>query len=88
MEDRASSPINSGLAQGFWLATRKPVNDDQEQVYWISKSIHRIGRFRRRALLLLAALGPGIITTYYDIRPSRGRNAVAGRIDVPDSTTE
>ena len=66
MEDRASSPINSGLAQGFWLATRKPVNDDHDQVYWINKSIHRIGRFRRRALLLLAALGPCIITMIAD----------------------
>ena len=35
-------------------------------VYWISKSIHRIVRLRRRALLFLAALGPGIITMIAD----------------------
>src|SRR6516164_2356453 len=35
-------------------------------VYWINKSIHRIVRLRRRALLLLAALGPGIITMIAD----------------------
>ncbi len=35
-------------------------------MYWISKSIHLIRRFRRRALLLLAALGPGIITMVAD----------------------
>jgi len=33
---------------------------------WVSKSIHRIGRFRRRTLLFLAALGPGIITMIAD----------------------
>jgi len=35
-------------------------------VYWISKTIHSIRRFRRRTLLLLAALGPGIITMVAD----------------------
>src|SRR5882762_6278409 len=33
---------------------------------WVSKSIHQIGRFRRRTLLFLAALGPGIITMIAD----------------------
>ena len=35
-------------------------------MYWISKSIHLLRRFRRRTLLLLAALGPGIITMVAD----------------------
>src|ERR1700726_3494338 len=33
---------------------------------WVSKSIHRLVRFRRRTLLFLAALGPGIITMIAD----------------------
>jgi len=35
-------------------------------MYWISKSIHQLRRFRRRTLILLAALGPGIITMVAD----------------------
>jgi NRAMP (natural resistance-associated macrophage protein)-like metal ion transporter len=35
-------------------------------MYWISKGIHRIRRARRRTVLLLAALGPGIITMVAD----------------------
>ena len=35
-------------------------------MFWISKTIHSIRRFRRRTLLLLAALGPGIITMVAD----------------------
>jgi|CZKI01.1.fsa_nt_gi NRAMP (natural resistance-associated macrophage protein)-like metal ion transporter len=35
-------------------------------MYWISKTIHSIRRFRRRTLLFLAALGPGIITMVAD----------------------
>jgi len=35
-------------------------------MYWISKSIHLVGRARRRALILLAVLGPGIITMVAD----------------------
>lgn len=35
-------------------------------MYWISKGIHRLGRLRRRTLLLLAVLGPGIITMVAD----------------------
>jgi NRAMP (natural resistance-associated macrophage protein)-like metal ion transporter len=35
-------------------------------MYWISKSIHRLGRFKRRLLILLAVLGPGIITMIAD----------------------
>jgi NRAMP (natural resistance-associated macrophage protein)-like metal ion transporter len=35
-------------------------------MYWISKGIHRINRFRRRTLILLAVLGPGIITMVAD----------------------
>jgi NRAMP (natural resistance-associated macrophage protein)-like metal ion transporter len=35
-------------------------------MYWVSKGIHRIRRFRRRTWLLLAALGPGIITMIAD----------------------
>ena len=30
-------------------------------MYWLSKSIHWMGRFRRRTLILLAVVGPGII---------------------------
>ena len=35
-------------------------------MYWISKSIHRAGRFGRRMGILLAVLGPGIITMVAD----------------------
>ena len=35
-------------------------------MFWLSKFIHRFRRFRRRTLLLLAALGPGIITMVAD----------------------
>jgi len=35
-------------------------------MYWISKSIHQIRRLNRRTLILLAALGPGIITMIAD----------------------
>ncbi|MBV8485691.1 MAG: divalent metal cation transporter, partial [Verrucomicrobia bacterium] len=33
---------------------------------WVSKSIHRLVRFRRRTFLFLAAIGPGIITMIAD----------------------
>jgi len=35
-------------------------------MYWISKAIHRLGRLRRRSLILLAVIGPGIITMVAD----------------------
>jgi NRAMP (natural resistance-associated macrophage protein)-like metal ion transporter len=35
-------------------------------MYWISKSIHWLNRTRRRGLVLLAVLGPGIITMVAD----------------------
>jgi NRAMP (natural resistance-associated macrophage protein)-like metal ion transporter len=35
-------------------------------MYWISKSIHRLRRLRRRTLMLLVILGPGIITMVAD----------------------
>jgi hypothetical protein len=35
-------------------------------VYWVSKSIHRITRLNRRVLLFLAAMGPGIIMMIAD----------------------
>jgi NRAMP (natural resistance-associated macrophage protein)-like metal ion transporter len=35
-------------------------------MYWISKSIHGLSRLRRRTLILLAVLGPGIITMVAD----------------------
>jgi len=35
-------------------------------MYWLSKSIHQLRRFRRRSLVLLAVLGPGIITMVAD----------------------
>src|SRR5512136_461155 len=35
-------------------------------MYWISKAIHRLGRAHRRLLILLAVLGPGIITMVAD----------------------
>jgi Mn2+/Fe2+ NRAMP family transporter len=35
-------------------------------MYWISKSTHQLGRVRRRTLILLAVLGPGIITMVAD----------------------
>ncbi len=35
-------------------------------MYWLSKSIHWLGRFRRRSVVLLAVVGPGIITMMAD----------------------
>jgi NRAMP (natural resistance-associated macrophage protein)-like metal ion transporter len=35
-------------------------------MYWLSKTIHRLTRFRARMLLFLAVLGPGIITMIAD----------------------
>ena len=35
-------------------------------MYWISKTLHNLGRFRRQALIFLAVLGPGIITMVAD----------------------
>ncbi|HVP11952.1 MAG TPA: divalent metal cation transporter [Phycisphaerae bacterium] len=35
-------------------------------MYWISKAFHRLGRLQRRALILLAVVGPGIITMVAD----------------------
>ncbi len=35
-------------------------------MYWVNRSIHSISRLRRRALILLAVLGPGIITMVAD----------------------
>jgi Mn2+/Fe2+ NRAMP family transporter len=35
-------------------------------MYWISKGIHSMGRLKRRWLILLAVLGPGVITMIAD----------------------
>ena len=35
-------------------------------MYWISKGFHSLSRMRRRTLILLAVLGPGIITMVAD----------------------
>jgi len=35
-------------------------------MYWISKSIHRLGRLKRRSIIFLAVLGPGVITMVAD----------------------
>ena len=35
-------------------------------MYWISKTIHRMGRLSRRSAIFLAVLGPGIITMIAD----------------------
>ncbi len=35
-------------------------------MYWISKTLHTLRRFRRQALIFLAVLGPGIITMVAD----------------------
>jgi Mn2+/Fe2+ NRAMP family transporter len=35
-------------------------------MYWISKSIHLLARLKRRWVILLAVLGPGIITMVAD----------------------
>jgi len=35
-------------------------------MFWISKTIHYLSRFKRRTLLLLAVIGPGIITMVAD----------------------
>jgi Mn2+/Fe2+ NRAMP family transporter len=42
------------------------VKEHPSDVYWISKSIHRLARLHRRTLLFLAAMGPGIITMIAD----------------------
>jgi NRAMP (natural resistance-associated macrophage protein)-like metal ion transporter len=43
------------------------LNLKEEQImYWISKSIHLMGRFRARLFLFLAILGPGLITMIAD----------------------
>jgi NRAMP (natural resistance-associated macrophage protein)-like metal ion transporter len=35
-------------------------------MYWISKTIHRLNRFKRRGFILLAVIGPGVITMVAD----------------------
>ena len=35
-------------------------------MYWLSKSIHKLSRFRRQVTTFAAVLGPGIITTVAD----------------------
>jgi Mn2+/Fe2+ NRAMP family transporter len=35
-------------------------------MYWISKTIHRLARLKRRTIVLLAVLGPGVITMVAD----------------------
>jgi len=35
-------------------------------MYWVSKTIHRVGRLSHRTIILLAVLGPGIITMVAD----------------------
>lgn len=35
-------------------------------MYWVSKTIHSVGRLRRQWLILFAVLGPGIITMVAD----------------------
>jgi Mn2+/Fe2+ NRAMP family transporter len=35
-------------------------------VYWLSKSIHKLNRFKRRLVLFFVVLGPGIITMVAD----------------------
>lgn len=35
-------------------------------MYWISKAIHRFIRFKRRVAIVLAVVGPGIITLVAD----------------------
>jgi Mn2+/Fe2+ NRAMP family transporter len=35
-------------------------------MYWINKSIHLLGRLKRRSVILLAVVGPGIITMIAD----------------------
>jgi Mn2+/Fe2+ NRAMP family transporter len=36
------------------------------RVYWLSKSIHKLSRFRRQLTIFAAVLGPGIITMVAD----------------------
>jgi Mn2+/Fe2+ NRAMP family transporter len=35
-------------------------------MYWISKSIHLMGRFRRQLIIFLSVLGPGVIVMVAD----------------------
>src|SRR5664280_3348323 len=35
-------------------------------MYWLSKSFHVLNRFKRRLLIFMAVLGPGIITMVAD----------------------
>ena len=48
------------------LAMGLSVQEHPCDVYWISKSIHRVVRLHRRTLIFLAAMGPGIITMIAD----------------------
>jgi NRAMP (natural resistance-associated macrophage protein)-like metal ion transporter len=51
------------------LALRKSAGSPflgARSVYWISKLFHKLARFRRRLLVLLAVVGPGIITMVAD----------------------
>ena len=45
-------------------ATRAP--HPEVPMYWLSKSIHRLSRFRRQAAIFAAVLGPGFITMVAD----------------------
>src|SRR5512142_228277 len=50
------------------VSRRRQVPDERGRcmVYWISKSFHYLTRLRRRLLIFLAVLGPGIITMVAD----------------------
>jgi NRAMP (natural resistance-associated macrophage protein)-like metal ion transporter len=42
------------------------LREEATPVYWLSKTLHLVGRYRRQAGIFLAVLGPGIITMVAD----------------------
>ena len=48
-----------------WIPFQRPLLS-HHVMYWISKLIHKLSRLKRRWLILLAVIGPGIITMVAD----------------------
>ena len=61
-------PWESATSRVFLFRCRARMTTGKacRHMYWISKSIHWLNRLKRRGLILLAVLGPGIITMVAD----------------------